>query len=141
MMTHKSHEAGFSLLEVMIALVIFSIGIIALYAMQTNTITQNTSSRWISTSSSWAAEKLEMLMSLPDRDIVDANQDGRAGLGNNTPQTSDGSVVSPDGLYTIMWNVAEDDPLYRTKTIRAVVMALNGAAPLVELEYIKQNTM
>lgn len=137
-MRTTTNSRGFSLLEVVIALGIFSIGITALYSMQTQSITQNTGSNRITTASNWAAKKVEELLTLSYQDLTDNNDDGEAGLANDTPATADGSDTSPDGVYTIMWNVAEDLPMYRTKTIRVIVTSLQpGTGNPVDLEYTK----
>ena len=114
-------EQGFSLLEVVIALAIFSISIIALYTIQTRTITQNATASRITTGSTWGAEKIEELMSA-DYDKVDSD-----------------TYESPDKVYKLDWTVTENDPLPNTKTIKMVVTTpgRTGTGSKVELEYIK----
>jgi len=131
-------DKGFSLLEVMIALVIFSIGIVALYGVQTQTIGQNYTASRITTASTWAAEKAEVLLSLTYKDLVDKDHDGVAGLADSTTATADGSETSPDGVYTLLWNVAVNKPIHRTKTIRVIVTSQRaGTGRLVDMEYVK----
>lgn len=128
------------MLEVIIALAIFSISIIALYTIQTRTINQNSMASKITTASTWASEKVEELMTADYDDVVEDpdDKDGANGLAHKTVDTVDGSAVSPDGVYTVLWNVAETYPLPNTKTIRVFVTTQRkGAESLVELEYIK----
>lgn len=129
---------GFTLLEVVIALAIFSVSIIALYTIQTGTINQNSRASRITTADSWASEKIEDLISEDYDDVKDTDDDGKAGLSHSTTATADGNEVSQDGVYTMVWNVAEDHPLPNTKTIRVIVTnRKGGVGSLVDLEYIK----
>lgn len=118
-----NNNDGFSLLEVVIALAIFSISIVGLYAVQTRTISQNYTASRITTAVNLASEKMEDLITLPYDDVI-------ASVGNET---------SPDGVYTITWSVAEGVPMADyTKTIRVIVTSQRaGTGSLVDLEYIK----
>ena len=141
-MKYLHNDQGFSLLEVVIALAIFSISIIALYTIQTRTITQNATASRITTGSTWASETIEELISEDYDEVKDTDADGVNGLSDKTLGTADDKKVSPDGVYTVLWNVAGTDaigyPLPNTKTIRVfVTTARQGTENLVELEYIK----
>lgn len=136
MMNSETNNQGFTLLEVVIALAIFSIGIVGLYGVQTRTIGQNYTASRITTAATWGAEKIEDLLALSYKDLKDNNNNGVAGLGDST--NADGTETSPDGVYTVLWNVAEDRPIYRTKTIRVIVTSQRaGTGRLVDLEYVK----
>jgi prepilin-type N-terminal cleavage/methylation domain-containing protein len=133
---------GFTLMEVITALAIFSIGIVALYGVQTGTIGRNYTSNRITTASTWASEKIEDLLSLAYQDLKDTDNDGAAGLSDSTTATADGSESSPDGVYTVLWNVAVNEPIYRTKIIRVIVTSQRaGTGNLVDMEYVKQENI
>lgn len=137
-MKYFKSNHGFSLLEVVIALAIFSISIVALYSIQMMTIGQNYTASRITTAVTWASEKIEDLMALSYNDVKDKTGDNLAGLQDSTVATADGSETSPDGVYTVLWNVAEEEPLPNTKTIRIIVTSERaGTGRLVDLEYIK----
>lgn len=55
-------QRGFTLLEVMIALSIFSIGILAVVAMQANAIRGNTAAQQLSNATAIAQERMERIM-------------------------------------------------------------------------------
>ena len=133
----KNDNSAFSLLEVVLSLAIFSIGIVGLYSVQTRTIGQNYTSNRITTAVNWGAEKVEDLLALSYQDLKDTNNNGTAGLADSTTATADGSETSPDGVYTLLWNVAVNRPIYKTKTIRVIVTSQrSGTGSLVDIEYV-----
>ena len=143
-MNQLQQNSGFSLIEVIIALAIFSIGIVGLYAVQTRTISQNTTSSRITTAVTWASDKAEDLLAHNYKDLTDTNTNGVAGLSDTNPNCAtagnivDGCEVSPDGIYTLQWNVAENRPIYRSKIIRVIVTSQRaGTGRLVDMEYVK----
>ena len=142
-MNRLQQNSGFSLIEVIIALAIFSIGIVGLYAVQTRTISQNYTSSRITTAVTWASDKAEDLLGHNYKDLTDGNGNGVAGLSDTNPNCApgnavDGCEVSPDGIYTLQWNVAENRPVYRSKIIRVIVTSQRaGTGRLVDMEYVK----
>ena len=72
--------------------------------------------------------------------VVDANEN--FGLHHtvvaDTGATADWTDSSPDGLYTIFWNVAVDIPMPATKTIHILVNRNDqGLTKTVTFKYIK----
>ncbi len=57
-------ERGFTLIEVLIAMAIFSIGILGVWTMQIRSTTGNTSARIRTEASIWAQDRVETLMLL-----------------------------------------------------------------------------
>lgn len=152
---HDWRQSGFTLIEVLIAVAIFTVGILAVNAMQISALKGNSTAYGISESTYWAASRLETLLGLDYDDAAlddtdgdgtdqDANYDGvddnggEFGLGDADPATADGSAVSPDGQFTIMWNVALEYPFPHTKTIRIIVSRQDrGVTKTVPFTYIK----
>ena len=97
-------QNGFTLLEVIIALFIFSIGLLAVASMQMTAIKGNYFSGTLTEATSWAGDQMETLMSLPYAD----------------PDLAAGSSTQ-EGIYTIAWSVADDDTTNNTKTITITV--------------------
>ena len=62
-------QNGFTLLEVIIALFIFSVGLLAVASMQMTAIKGNYFSGTLTEASNWAADQMETLMSLPYADV------------------------------------------------------------------------
>ena len=88
-MDMKNNPSGFTLIEVMIALVIFSFGILGLYAMQISSVNGNAAARKRTEAVSWAANQMEILLETP-----------YASIGNNQ---------ITQGIYTIQWTAPEID--------------------------------
>ena len=112
---------GFTLIEVLIALAIFSIGILAVAGMQIQSVSLNATARLQTEATTLAVEKIETLKVLP---YDDADLDE----GNNPHQEQAGS-------YSIVWEVEEalDLPI---KTITITVSNANPNAKDVILSTI-----
>lgn len=116
-------EAGFGLVEVMVAMVIFTVGILGCYKLQLHSVESNALANRVTSSSNWATFEVEELLG-KDYDHSDytdaANGSGSlasAGL-DDTGTNADGVMyVQADGskrntpsgadLYTVSWNIVE----------------------------------
>ncbi len=90
----KNNNRGYSLIEVLIAMAIFSLGILGVVGMQISSTGSNSTARKITDATYYAEDRLETLMSLSwaDADLV---------AGTHTEATADG--------YTIEWIVTDAD--------------------------------
>lgn len=147
-------QGGFTLIEAIIAMGVLAVGIIAMYSMQVTAIDGNHKAYVITTASNWAATEVEDILSRPYDDLEDVDADGtnqdsdedgidddggNFGLDDVTDISADGTLTSSDGQFTIFWNVAEDTPMPRTKTIRVHVQDEKGVMQnIVVFDYIKQ---
>ena len=117
----KNSNSGFTLIEVLIALAIFAIGILALTSLQAVYIGGNSSARMQTEATSLAAQWLERLKILPyAHDDLDP-------VGNPHRQ-----IV---GAYRIEWNIADNSPINQVKTIRITVTPENLRGRPVNLDY------
>lgn len=153
MLRKKIQENGFTLLEVLIAVFILTIGILGVNALQITSIRGNSTARGLSESTNFAAVQVEELIQAPytppnpcasddgssDYFLCDDNNDGVAGLDNDetTASPPDGTAVSPDNKQSIYWNVANDTPVARTKTVRVHLIRMDrGQRRTVTLNYV-----
>lgn len=139
MKSQMQAQAGFTLIEVTIAIIILGIGLLALATMQATSLKGNVTANQVSVSSNWAANRIERIMTLAydHRELQDRNNSGALGL-DAMDETADGQEVSPDGYYTIYWNVAEDSPMPNLKTVRVIVHRKErGQDKRVVMDYIK----
>lgn len=130
---YLNNSKGFTLIEVLIALVIFAIGILGAATMQISSIGENSHAMRVTEAATMSASELESLMtvSFDDALLTDNNNTGAnagvTGLDNTdqTGQLADSGPVT-QGTYTIFWNVADDYPVLGTKTIRMIVRRNDG---------------
>jgi type IV pilus assembly protein PilV len=135
-----SNQNGFSLIEVLIALVIFSLGMLAVVSLQISSMNANASSRRQTDATALVAERMERLLALPydHADLVDTDADGAAGLGHIGEDDADADFQVTSGIYDIFWNIAEDDLINNTKTIRVIAVYNNrGEQRQVALQQVK----
>ncbi len=121
MMRGQRGRQGFTLLEVMIAIAIFSVGILAVGALQINSANTNTGARIHTEESTWVVDQIERLTAL-DYD----NADLSAGVHE---------VVQ--GPYTIQWTVTDDSPVAGAKRIAVTATGAHQRARTVTIEFIK----
>lgn len=117
-------EGGYTIIEVMIAIAIFSIGILSAWALQTSSTRGNSAARNLTTAAACAADRLEQLIQLPY-----AHADLLAGA--HTPAQDldgidndfDGEIdeAGESGTLRISWMVTDDSPIQQTKAIRVDV--------------------
>jgi prepilin-type N-terminal cleavage/methylation domain-containing protein len=133
-------ETGFTLLEILIAIAILAFGLLAVATMQATAIKGNSQAIGITEGINLAQDKIEELIvldyshpDLSDTDNNGTNQDADAdGVDDNggnfgLDDTVDGggNVIADNwatsGRYTVYWNVAVNQPINNTKTIRVIV--------------------
>ena len=105
--TKLKKQDGFTLIEVLIALTIFSVGLLAIAAMQTSAIRMNSTGNRLTELSTVGIEKFEQLMSLPS-----TNAQLAAGTWKDP---------SPPPGYTVTWTVVQDAFAANTRRITLTV--------------------
>ena len=121
--------AGFTLIEVVIAMAIFAIGFLAIANMQIGSINRNASARWATEAGHWAQDQAERLMNL---EYNDAN----LALGNHPP-----APRVEGGVYRITWNVQDNaGAVARTKLVTVTVIKPFGSitgAKRARVQFVK----
>jgi type IV pilus assembly protein PilV len=122
-------EGGFTLLEVVIAISILAIGLLAVATMQTAAIRSNDNAYTVTESTTWAQDRLEALTALPYTDAALSLGTGKA----------DPLSPTPAG-YTITYDV-EDGPITgNTKLITVTVTRTDrGVTKTRRLRCVKPN--
>lgn len=143
-MNEMSNNGGYTLLEVLGAILVLGLGILALNRVQISSLNTNSFANELTQAAKLAQERIEVLTSLAytNASLVDTDGDGTSqdndsngiddddegttvdgaptfGLTDNTQATADFTLAA--GRYTVYWNVAMDQPIAGTKTIRVVV--------------------
>ncbi len=134
------NDDGFTLLEIIAAISILTVGILAVGAMQISSIRGNDLASNLTEASTVAQDKIEHIIALDynHSDLQDTNGSGTSGMDNTETNPDFGPEASDDGRYSLYWNVAPDYPLVDTKTIRVIVTWQDrGASKSLSLDYIK----
>ena len=130
---NATRSDGFTIIEVLIALTIFSIGILAVTALQISTARANSIAGNVTINMTWASDRVEEFLTLPyghqdlsagnhsvsegsltmDSDGIDNNSNGRIDEAGET------------GNIAIEWTVIDDMPVNRTKTVRITLTRID----------------
>jgi len=125
--TQTLDERGFTFVEVLIVIAIFSIGVLAVATMQVTSINVNASARMSGEATALAANQIEALM------VVDYEHDDLNSAFN--PH----EIVQ--GAYTVNWIVTDSDidgdGNNDSKTIFVTVRCANPKAKDVKIQYIR----
>ena len=119
-------ESGFTLSEVLVAMVVFSFGILAVLNMQMMSTATNIKSRGMTEGIIVAQNKIEELSSFTysDAELTDTDGNGNAGMIVPKEAVNAGNADHTDATdptYTLFWNVENDVPFTDTKTVRVIV--------------------
>jgi type IV pilus assembly protein PilV len=118
-------QDGFTLIEVLVALTIFAVGLLAIAAMQTSAIRMNSTGNRITELSTLGIDRMEYLMSLPYTD----------------PQLAVGGPYTdpkpPEG-FTANWTVVQDTLVTRA---RRITLTMNGRGKTLRIMSIRCQSM
>jgi len=100
-------EDGYTLIEVLISLTIFAVGMLAVASMQTAATRMNSTAGKLTNLSTWGMDKIEELSALSYSDplLDSAGNPHQEILGN----------------YIISWTIIDDNPITNTKNITVTV--------------------
>jgi type IV pilus assembly protein PilV len=131
-----NNNQGFTLVEIMIAMVIFVVGMLSVAAMQTSATKGNNTANRSTRAFTWCSDRMEVLMRLP---YIDTNLDPgeHSEVNGDFTQASDGidndydgqiDEVGESGVVEIMWTIVDNDgiagappPPANTKSITVTV--------------------
>jgi type IV pilus assembly protein PilV len=120
----KSNQKGFSLIEILIAITVFAIGILAVAGMQIAAIKGNSFANDLTKATTLAQDRMEELIGLSYADplLDDTNGNSHAGIDDANATADHNDSNNPvDGRYNISWNIAPDHPINNTKEIRVIM--------------------
>ena len=100
--TPQKSQAGFTLIEVVVAMVILGIGILAIAGLQTRNVNYNTGSKKQTEGYTWAMDQIENLLALSYTDADLAFQGDTVAV-----VVGDGHSVT-QGPYTVEWDVDDN---------------------------------
>jgi len=124
-------EDGFTLIEVLIAITIFAVGLLAVAAMQTSAIRMNSTAGKLTNLSTWGMDKIEELSALP------YNNPWLQAAGNPPGTDTDGNTHREvSGDYTISWTVIDDNP---ATSIKNISITVTGRGKTANISFYKPN--
>lgn len=116
---------GFTLLEVIMAVSILTIGLLAVASMQVSAMRGNSMSMEYSESTEQVQDRVEKLLGTNLAALIDTDGDGAGGL-SDTGANADYNPATIDPKYTIYYNVAEDyaggKAVSKVNTIRVIAV-------------------
>jgi len=122
----SNNEKGLTIIEILMAMCILAVGILAVVAMQTASAKGNLTSSMSTDGLNEAVNQLETLM---DRAW------GHADLDADATANPHGPVIS--GQYTITWTVTDDSVISDTKTINMTVTWSNwGLQKQISVQHV-----
>ena len=149
-MPKLKQQEGYTLVEILIAITVLAFGLLAVATMQVTAIKTNAIASGISQGLTLGQAKVEELMNLAysaisDTDLdgtdEDADDDGIDDDGGNfglNDTGGDSDNEEPNGRYTIYWNVAVNEPVISSKTIRVIVTwKEKGRNKSIKLDFVK----
>jgi len=130
MMSMNLKEKGFSLIELMIAMIVLGIGILALIEMQVAAMSGNSSANQMTIATTLAQDQIERLKGLSffDAALTDTNTGNNGALTNPTDDesfdlTDASNPINESGGTTGLrrfrrfWNIADNTPIQGVKTV------------------------
>lgn len=102
----ETSQKGFSLIEVMVAMVILGVGILAMVGLQGRDMNYNSSSKRQTQAYTWATDRVERLLALPytSPDLSVKGTTAVVGDGH-APSTADAAMMKP---YVMEWDVIDN---------------------------------
>jgi type IV pilus assembly protein PilV len=119
----KRGRRGFTLIEVLIAMAIFSLGMLAVGTLQITSTNSNASARIHTEEYTWVVDQIERLTALG---YDDADLD-------ETPPVH--TVFQ--GPYTVSWTVVDDTPAAGAKSIAVTADGSHSRARPITINFIK----
>jgi prepilin-type N-terminal cleavage/methylation domain-containing protein len=124
----RSGQGGFTLIEILIAMVVLGFGILAVASMQTSAARGTALGRRLTEANNLASQQIELFKTLPYADASIASgshmPDDTVPGGTPDDDTQDGALG-----YTISWTVTDDDPLTDMKKIDVTVVSNDAKHP------------
>ncbi len=128
----RNREQGFTLIEVLVAVVILTVGLLAVGTMQISAIRGNFMSGNTSTALSLASEKMEDLLNndYSHADLADSVTGNNSSLSSTTSVDNQENIseeggVGAGGFYRRIWNIANETSPTR-KSVMVIVTWQNN---------------
>ncbi|MCD4718376.1 MAG: prepilin-type N-terminal cleavage/methylation domain-containing protein [Desulfobacula sp.] len=135
----SSPQNGFSLVEVLIAIAVLSIGLLSIAAMQASAIRGNAKSYNLTQRTTTASNHIEYFLNLPfnDPNLTAGNHDPENdGIDNDGDGNTDEADDDGEFDYSVTWNVTDDTSNKKTITL-TLAGTYYGAAKIITINTVK----
>lgn len=114
----KHNDAGFTIIEVMIAIMVFAIGALSIARLQVTAMDSNAHGRRLTEAAALGSGQIEQIQSwdYADTRLLSTNNNTYT-LSYGSTITSDGHQADPSGRFDICWDVIDDWPATNSKRI------------------------
>lgn len=135
MNTKAKDQKGFTLVELLIALTIFAIGLLSIAGMQITAIRANSSANTLSVASSVAQRVMEEILSRSSTDPFFTSEDTDA-TWDLDPDTAGTTIdIAGAGTYSAKYTITTDDPV---SNVTRIAVTVNGGNRTVNLTGFKR---
>lgn len=145
--TNSMNQKGFTLIEVIIAISILTIGILAAGNMQLSALRGNSNAKQLTLAVVWGGAHLEEIMgkSYDDDDLQEKKAKSSVVDGLAYTDVAGKSAdykKNIDSTFTMFWNVADAYPIFGCKTVRVIVRRNDhGLSKDTSLDFIKMKSI
>ena len=108
-MNPLSKSKGFTLLEVLVALIILSFALLALAGLMVTTTKNNAVGNYVTETATFAQDKLEELRAVKSENLIDGNNTDQRGGSTGINYTRNWNVKTNGSLKTVTINVDWND--------------------------------
>jgi type IV pilus assembly protein PilV len=145
------NKNGFTLIEIMIAMVIFVVGMLSVAALHTGATKGNANANRSTRAFTWCSDRIEVLMSLPYTD-TNLNAGEHSQTSGDFTQASDGidndydgqiDEVGESGAVSISWTVVDNDgvPPNPPEFTKSIAVTVTWRTPLGRQKRLTLNTV
>nr|WP_319392831.1 prepilin-type N-terminal cleavage/methylation domain-containing protein [uncultured Desulfobacter sp.] len=119
----RYNDGGFTLIEVLIALMVFSFGILSIGMMQLGAIGGNNFANQLTEATVFGSDQIEQMLSWDyDDDRLDSTNNNAYTLPDGTTNyTADGHQADSDNVCHAYWQITDNTPVTDSKTIDITV--------------------
>jgi type IV pilus assembly protein PilV len=138
-MARLKKQGGFTLIEVLIALTIFAVGLLAIAAMQTSAIQMNSTAGKMTDIATMGMDQLEYLMGLP---FTDPWLDPAGNPPGGTDSAGNPHTFTNNG-FTVSWNTLNNPPVSGTAVTntKRITLTVTGKGKRLTLTCIKARSL
>lgn len=124
------NQNGFTLLEIMVALTIFAVGLLGVAGLQLQSISYNSGSNTRTVATSIAQGALEEILAQDETAAVFQADNADMVWDLDPASAATTRTVPAGGTYSALWSVIADDPVPRMSRVRVTIAGAGRSVTL-----------